>query len=91
MLPDGGILAVGSGKKTATNVDAMMVLLSKDGQLNKAFGEGGILISDLGGPADAWYGVTLGGDRQSVILAGYKGVDATSGGVDTAMAARLTF
>ena len=90
VLPDGRIIAAGSGKKTAPNVDAMLIMATKDGQLDKSFGDGGILISDLGGPADSWYGLTLSGDKKHIIVAGYKGTDATSGGNDDAVIARLS-
>lgn len=90
MLPDGRILGVGSGKKNATNIDAMVVLFTKDGQLDKSFGDGGTLISDLGGPADGWWGVALSADKKHIYLAGYKGTDATSGGNDDAVVARLS-
>lgn len=89
VLPDGRILAVGSGKKTAVNIDAMTVLLSKDGAPEKGFGADGIQISDLGGPGDAWFGVTVSADKKSVILGGYKGGDAATGG-DEAIIARIT-
>ncbi|MCC6236173.1 MAG: hypothetical protein IT299_01215 [Dehalococcoidia bacterium] len=90
VLPDGGILAVGSGKKDAANIDGMMVMLTKDGAFNERFGTKGYLISDLGGPADAWYGVALSSDKSAVIVAGYKGTDAASGGFDSAVLARVT-
>jgi uncharacterized delta-60 repeat protein len=89
VLPDQRILATGSGKKTAANIDAMMVLLGKDGAPVADFGTGGNLISDLGGPADAWYGVALSADKKSVWVAGYKGTDANSGGNDDAVIARV--
>jgi uncharacterized delta-60 repeat protein len=88
-LPDGRILAVGSGKMNATNVDSMVVLLGKDGAPDSSFGTSGYVLSDLGGPADAWYGVALSPDKKSVIVAGYKGVDATSGGNDDAVLTRI--
>ena len=89
VLPDGRILAVGSGKKTGANIDGMMVLLSKDGAPVTDFGTGGNLLSDLGGPADAWYGVAVSADKKSVIVAGYKGTDTASGGNDDAVVARV--
>lgn len=89
VLPDGRILAAGSGKRTATDIDAMLVLVTEDGQLDASFGDGGILITDLGGPSDAWYGLTLSADGQSVIVAGYRGTDANSGGNDEAVIGRL--
>ncbi len=91
VLPDGRILGVGSGKKDAVNVDAMVALLDKDGKPITDFGTSGQIISDLGGPADAWYGVTLSFDKKFVILAGYKGTDANSGGNDDAVTAKLMF
>ncbi len=90
VLPDGRIMTAGSGKKTAANIDGMIVLLSKDGAPDKTFGTDGALISDLGGPADAWFGIALSADRKLVIVAGYKGTDATSGGNDDAALARIT-
>ncbi|MGE3985855.1 MAG: hypothetical protein AB7G38_16930 [Dehalococcoidia bacterium] len=89
VLPDGRILALGSGKKDAANVDAMVVLLSKDGAPVTGFGDGGKIITDLGGPVDAWYGVTLSADKKYVLLAGYKGTDANSAGNDDAVVAKL--
>jgi hypothetical protein len=67
----------------------MMVLLSKDGAPVSGFGEAGHMITDLGGPADAWYGVALSADKKYVIVAGYKGTDANSPGNDDAAIARL--
>jgi uncharacterized delta-60 repeat protein len=89
VLPDGRILAAGSGKRTASNIDAMLVLLSKDGAPVTSFGENGHVISDLGGPADAWYGITLSADKKYAIVVGYKGTDANSGGHDDAVVARV--
>ena len=58
ILPDGNILAVGSGKLDADNVDAMVVMLDPDGALVETFGDGGHLLVDLGGPGDAFFGVS---------------------------------
>jgi uncharacterized delta-60 repeat protein len=89
VLPDDRVLVVGSGKSTADNVDAMVVLLDEDGKPVTTFGESGRVQTDLGGPADAWYGVTLSSDGSSVMVVGYKGVDAASGSNDDAAIARL--
>jgi uncharacterized delta-60 repeat protein len=88
-LTDGRILAVGSGKMNATNVDSMIVLWSKDGRLNPDFGTKGYILSDLGGPADSWYGVAVSPDGKSAIIVGYKGTDANSGGNDDAVIAKV--
>ncbi|MGD9892325.1 MAG: hypothetical protein AB7R89_19615 [Dehalococcoidia bacterium] len=89
VLPDGRILAVGSGKLDAANINAMVALFGKDGAIDSSFGTSGYVLSDLGGPADAWYGVALAPDKKSVIVAGYKGTDATSGGNDDAVLTRI--
>jgi uncharacterized delta-60 repeat protein len=85
VLPDGRVLIVGSGKKTALNVDAMIVLLGRDGAPVTAFGQNGNLISDLGGTADSWYGVALTPDKKYAIVVGYKGTEG-SGNDDAAIA-----
>lgn len=89
VLGDGRIVVAGSGKLTAANVDAMVVLLDKDGKLQTGFGKGGYVLSDLGGPADAFFGITASADGKYVYAAGYKGVDANSGGNDDAALARI--
>jgi uncharacterized delta-60 repeat protein len=91
VLPDGRILVVGSGSPEAGKSDAMVVLLDKDGKPAAGFGTQGRVLSDLGGPGDAWFGVTLAGDGRSVTVAGYKGADpgATDGSNDDAAVARI--
>ncbi len=90
-LADGRVLAVGSGSPTAGAVDAMVVLLDKDGKSVSGFGTAGRVLSDLGGPGDAWFGITVSGDGTSVTVAGYKGAnpEATDGSKDDAAIARL--
>ncbi len=86
-LPDGRILIAGSGKPDATNINAMLVLLEKDGALDTGFGTGGTLQVDLGGPSDSFFGVALTPDGKHAIVAGYKGADPTTG--DDAVLARV--
>ena len=91
VLSDGRILAVGSGSPTTGAVDAMVVMLDKDGKPVSGFGTDGRILSDLGGPGDAWYGVALSAEGKSVTIVGYKGADpeATDGTKDDAAVARL--
>jgi uncharacterized delta-60 repeat protein len=91
ILPDGRILVVGSGSPSAGLVDAMVALLDKDGKPVTTFGTDGRVLSDLGGPGDAWFGVSVAPDGKSVMLAGYKGADpkATDGSKDDAVLARI--
>ncbi len=87
VLPDGRILVAGSGKPDATNINAMLVLLDRDGALDAGFGKGGILQVDLGGPSDSFFGVALTADGKHAMVAGYKGADPTTG--DDAVLARV--
>lgn len=77
-LPDGRTVLVGSGKPTASNLDAMVVRLTPTGTLDPAFGEGGRKLYDVGGPNDAFFGVALSPDGSRIAAVGYLGRD-TSG------------
>ncbi len=87
VLPDGRVLIAGSGKPDATNINAMLVLLDRDGHLDTGFGKGGILQVDLGGPADSFFGVALTTDGKHALVAGYKGTEPTTG--DDSVLARV--
>jgi len=89
ILPDGNILAVGSGKLDADNVDAMVVMLDPDGVPVETFGDNGHVLIDLGGPADAFFGVSLTADESAVLIAGFKGADPDGDENDDAVLARL--
>ncbi|HEV3364950.1 MAG TPA: hypothetical protein VG795_12585 [Acidimicrobiia bacterium] len=91
VLPDGRILVVGSGSPEAGKSDGMVVLLDKEGKPTSRFGTDGRVLSDLGGPGDAWFGLTQAGDGKSVTVVGYKGADpaATDGSKDDAAVARI--
>ena len=90
VLPDGRILIVGSGSPQAGASDAMVVLLDKDGKPGSRFGTDGRVLSDLGGPGDAWFGLTQAGDGKSVTVVGYKGANPEATDVkDDAAVARI--
>jgi uncharacterized delta-60 repeat protein len=89
LLPDGRILAVGSGKRDPVNVNGMLVVFDKDGVLDTTVGENGHIITDLGGPNDAWYGVAVSPDKKYAYLVGFKGVDTNGAGNDDAIFARV--
>lgn len=89
VLPGGEIVAVGSGKLTESEVDAMVVLFDQDGAPLETFGNGGHALLDLGGPADAFFGVAAAPDGRSVIVAGYKGADPEGDDNDDAALLRL--
>jgi uncharacterized delta-60 repeat protein len=89
ILPDGNILAVGSGKLDADDVDAMVVMLDPDGALVETFGDGGHVLVDLGGPADAFFGLDVSADETAVLIAGFKGADPDGDDNDDAVLARI--
>ena len=89
ILPDGNILAVGSGKLDADNVDAMIVMLDPDGAPIETFGDNGHILVDLGGPGDGFFGVSLTADESAVLIAGFKGADPDGDDNDDAVLARL--
>ena len=91
VLPDGRILVVGSGTPQAGVVDAMVVLLDKDGKPASRFGTDGRVLSDLGGPGDAWFGVVQAADGKSIAVVGHKGADpnASDGSKDDAAVSRI--
>jgi uncharacterized delta-60 repeat protein len=90
VLPDGRILIVGSGSPQAGASDAMVVLLDKDGKPAPKFGKDGRVLSDLGGPGDAWFGLTQAGDGKSIVVVGYKGANPEATDVkDDAAVARI--
>jgi uncharacterized delta-60 repeat protein len=90
VLPDGRILIVGSGSPQAGASDAMVVLLDKDGKPASKFGTDGRVLSDLGGPGDAWFGLTPTGDGKSIVVVGYKGANPEATDVkDDAAVARI--
>jgi uncharacterized delta-60 repeat protein len=90
VLSDGRILIVGSGSPQAGASDAMVVLLDKDGKPASKFGTDGRVLSDLGGPGDAWFGLTPAGDGKSIVVVGYKGANPEATDVkDDAAVARI--
>lgn len=77
-LPDGRTVLVGSGKTSASNLDAMVVRLMPTGGFDPAFGEGGRKLYDVGGPNDSFLGVALSPDGSRIAAVGYLGRE-TSG------------
>ena len=91
VLPDGRVLIVGSGSPQAGASDAMVVLLDKDGKATSKFGTDGRVLSDLGGPGDAWFGLTQAEGGKSITVVGYKGAnpEAIDGTKDDAAVGRI--
>lgn len=76
-LPDQRILAVGGGRTTSTNADAMILLLGKDGAPETTFGAGGYQLHDLGGPNDFFWAAEVSPKKDLVAIGGVRGVDTT--------------
>ncbi len=77
VLPDQHILIVGQGQPTATTQDGVVALLTPNGQPDTRLNGNGIALIDLGGPADALFGLTLSPDQARAVSVGWKGVTAT--------------
>lgn len=90
VLPDKRVLIVGSGKPTPANLNAMAVMITAKGQLDRKFDGDGILLKDLGGPGDSFFGVALTKDNKKAFVAGWRGGSATGQSpLDDARVARI--
>ena len=81
-LPNGGAVMVGSGKPTATNLDAMVVKLTPSGAPDTSFGPDGRRLFDIGGPNDSFFGVAVSPDGSRIAAVGYLGRDTAGGDKD---------
>ena len=90
VLPDNRILYVGSGKVDSANQQAMVVVLSADGKREAGYGNDGMILTDLGTPGDAWFGVALSPDGKTIFLAGYTNISSSDVKGDDAVLGRLT-
>jgi uncharacterized delta-60 repeat protein len=78
VFSDGRVLIAGSGKPSAADINGMIVMLNRNGSLDRSFGRDGILMVDLGGPADSFFGSALTADGKKAMVAGYRGSDLAS-------------
>ena len=78
VFPDGRVLIAGSGKPSAADINGMIVMLNRNGSLDRSFGRDGILMVDLGGPADSFFGSALTADGKKAMVTGYRGSDLAS-------------
>lgn len=88
VLPSGAVLMVGSGRRTSADQDGMFALLSRDGVPVAEFGANGARAVDLGGAADALWGLAVSGDRAvavGVVAGGVAGADAAVPDDDSAI------
>jgi uncharacterized delta-60 repeat protein len=89
VLEDGSILIAGSAKPHATDINAMLVMLTPDGDLDENFGRDGVYQVDLGGKSDSFFSVGLTEDGEHAVVGGWMGPDSAQGGNEEAVIARL--
>ena len=71
LAPGGGILAAGQGGSVDGPYDFALARYQADGTLDPALGEGGVVLTDLGGTGEAASGVAL-GPEGTIVTAGYS-------------------
>ena len=76
VLPDRRVLLAGGGRRTAADVDGVVVVLTPDGQPDTSFAQSGWRAFDLGGPADFLWSVAISPDKKTAAFVGIKGVGA---------------
>lgn len=79
VLPDQRIMIVGGARFTATDSNAALVMLGKDGAPDESFGPGGKRLFDLGGAADFFWAADIGPDNKTVAIVGAMQVAADAG------------
>ncbi len=70
LQPDGGIILAGFSS-AESGVDFALARYTSTGQLDQAFNESGIVITDIGGKADVCQAVTLQSDAK-IVVAGHS-------------------
>jgi uncharacterized delta-60 repeat protein len=71
-LPGDRILIVGSGKPTATDLQAMAVILQPNGAPDPSFDADGNKLYDFGRPDEAFFGVAVAPSGKWAAAAGYR-------------------
>jgi uncharacterized delta-60 repeat protein len=84
-LPDNRLLLVGGGRNAMDNADAMITVLTENGQLDTTFDAAGFKRYDLGGASDMFWGVALSPDTKTIAIVGASGVAMGMGDDDAAI------
>jgi hypothetical protein len=84
-LPDNRLLLVGGGRSTMDNSDAMIGVLTENGQVDTTFNATGYKTYDLGGASDFFWGVAVSPDKKTVAIVGASGMAAGTGDDDAAI------
>lgn len=87
ILPDDRVLMVGGARPTATTIDGMIAILTKDGKPDTTWGTGGYRLFDIGGPNDFFWAAAVSPMKDSAVAVGLKGAlpDGTAGNDDGAL------
>jgi uncharacterized delta-60 repeat protein len=85
VLPDGRVLLIGGGRPSENNQDAVMVLLTPNGQPDVSFAPDGRRVFELGGAADHFWSVAMAPSRNQIAVVGLRGVGTAPGNDDAAL------
>lgn len=90
VLPDGRIVVVGSTATPAPgdHLDALTAVFTPNGALDTSFGDGGLVVTGLGGTQDAWWDVAAVGDK--VVTAGFRAFSGADAAGDESAIGRFT-
>lgn len=85
VLPDSRVLMVGGGRPTESNSDAMVTMLTANGQRDTTFAQSGYRLVDLGGSADMLWSVAVSPDKTRAAAVGVKSAGTAGGDDDDAV------
>jgi uncharacterized delta-60 repeat protein len=72
VLPDNRVALFGGGRPTASDVDAMVAVLTPDGKPDTSFAPSGFRTYDLGGNNDFFWAGSVAADKKSFAVVGIK-------------------
>ncbi|MBS2016062.1 MAG: hypothetical protein JST00_24490 [Deltaproteobacteria bacterium] len=81
-LPDGRFVVIGAGRQSSTNQDAMIGVLTANGQWDTSFGPKGLRTFDLGA-TDHFWGVALHPNGKTLAVGGISGAKGDGGNDDS--------
>ncbi len=84
-LPDQRILAVGGGRLSADDTDAMVAILNEDGTPDTDFAPGGFELYDVAGTNDFFWGGAVSPNRKRAAVVGIAGATTSVNDTDSAL------
>lgn len=85
VLPDQRVMLIGAGRREEAKSEAMIAVLTADGQRDTRFAEKGYRLYDLGGAADIFWDAALSPQRTHVAVVGVRSPAAGAGNDDGAV------